>query len=145
MKIKALLILLILSTTLFSSNIDKFASYMGYYRDYDKALNKAKEENKILFVAQVSDYCSWCRKLERKTLQNSTVAIKINQNFIPLIIDRNIDKENYPKHLYSKRVPNIYFINPNNEKIMKEIPGYTKKNDFIVILDDFLSKQSDKK
>lgn len=142
MKINSLLFLLILTSTLFASNIDKFASYMGYYRDYDEALSKAKRENKILFVTQVSDYCSWCRKLERKTLQNLTVAIKINQNFIPLIIDRKIDKNKYPEFLYSKIVPKIYFIDPNNEKILKEIPGYETKKDFLIILDNFLSKQS---
>ncbi len=140
MNAKSLLFLLIISSTLFGSNIDKFASYMGYYRDYNEALNKAKEENKILFIVQVGDYCSWCRKLERKTLQNSIVAVKINQNFISLIIDRNIDKGRYPNALYSKRVPNIYFIDSRNEKIIKEVAGYKTKNDFIIILDNFLSK-----
>lgn len=138
-----LLLLLLINSVLFGAKIDKFASHMGYFRDYKEALTLAKKENKILFVVQVSDYCPWCRKFERKTLQYSAIAIKINQNFISVVLDRDIDKGKYPEKLYSDRIPTTYFIDSNNEEVLKESMGYIKKKDFIVILDEFLSEYGD--
>ena len=142
---KILLMLLLIYSTLFGAKIDEFASHMGYYRDYNKALAQAKKENKTLFIVQVSDYCPWCRKFERKTLQYSTIAIKINQNFIPLVLDRGLDKGKYPQKYYSDRIPTTYFVDPNNEKIIKESMGYIKKKDFVIILNEYLLKYGAKK
>lgn len=73
-----------LSLALFGAHIDEFASNMGYHRDYKSALAQAKKENKVIMMVLVGDYCPWCRKFERKTLQRAMVAIIYRKILYPL-------------------------------------------------------------
>ena len=128
---KLFIVLFTLTFTLFGAHIDDFASNMGYYRDYDKAMIQAKKENKPIMLVVVGDYCPWCRKFERKTLQKAKVAINIQQNFIPVIVDKNHDQMNYPEEYYSKVVPTVYFIEPKKEEMVFESLGYVKRAEFL--------------
>ena len=136
---KIIFTLLFVISTLFSAHIDEFASNMGYYRDYDKALEKAKIENKPVMLVVVGDYCPWCRKFERKTLQKQKIAFKVQKDFIPVIVDKNLDKEKYPKKYFPAVVPNVYFINPHKNESMFESLGYVKKKPYAKNLNRALS------
>jgi len=137
---KLLIVLFMLSITLFGAHIDEFASNMGYYRDYDKATVQAKKENKPIMLVVVGDYCPWCRKFERKTLQRAAVAINVQQNFIPVIVDKKYDQKHYPKEYYSKRIPTVYFIEPKKQTRVFESLGYVKRADFLNTLNEVISK-----
>ncbi|MDD2790440.1 MAG: thioredoxin family protein [Sulfurimonas sp.] len=143
MKIFALLFALAFG--LFGAEIDEFSTTMGYYREYDQALAVAKKENKPLMLVMVGDYCPWCRKFERKTLQREAVALKVNANFVSLVVDRNLDKDKYPARYYAKRIPTVYFINPSNEETLFESLGYVKKDEFMGTLDDALTSYKGEK
>ncbi len=129
-----------LGVSLFGAHIDEFAKNMGYYRDYESALVQAKKENKVIMMVLVGDYCPWCRKFERKTLQRAMVAINIQKNFIPLIVDKNLDKENYPEIYSQTSVPAVNFIEPKTQKTIFKSLGYVKKDEYQIILSDALSK-----
>jgi thiol:disulfide interchange protein len=129
-----------IALTLFSAEIDEFASNMGYYRDYDTALVQAKKENKVLMLVVVGDYCPWCRKFERKTLQREAVALNIQQNFISVIVDRNLDKQSYPKKYYAPRIPSVYFIEPKQEMQVFESLGYVQQDEYQETLNEILVK-----
>ena len=60
---KFLISLLTMFTLLSAANIDKFASEVGYQRDYDSALKLAKEQKKMLMLLVVGDYCPWSKKI----------------------------------------------------------------------------------
>ncbi|NCO01556.1 MAG: thioredoxin family protein [Epsilonproteobacteria bacterium] len=137
---KSFVLLFALTLTLFCAQIDEFASNMSYYRDYDTALLQAKKENKPIMLVLVGDYCPWCRKFERKTLQRESIARKVQENFIPVIVDRNLDKENYPKLYYSPRIPTVHFIEPNKERKIFESLGYVQIDEYRDTLDTALTK-----
>ena len=122
--------------TLYASHIDEFAKNMGYERDYEKALEQAKSEKKLLMLVMVSDYCPWCRKMERKTLSMAPVAIKMHRDFVALIVDRNHEKEFYPKEYYTPRIPTVFFIDPEKEEQIYESIGYVGYKDFKATLED---------
>ena len=131
---KFILLFFTLTLTLFSAHIDDFASNMGYAREYNTALAQAKKENKVIMLVLVGDYCPWCRKFERKTLQRATIAINIQKNFIPVIVDKNLDKEKYPEKYYTSVVPTVRFIDPKKDMQISESVGYKKRNDYELIL-----------
>jgi len=120
--------------TLFAAHIDEFASNMGYHRDYKSALSQAKKEDKVIMLVLVGDYCPWCRKFERKTLKRAKVAINIQNNFIPVIVDKYLDKGKYPKKYFSQVVPTVYFIEPKKEEQIFESLGYIKRNEYQELL-----------
>lgn len=138
---KLFISLLLISLTLWSANLDDFASEQGYYRDYDTALAVAKKEQKVLMLVMVADYCPWCRKLERKTLSAPAVSSKIKAHFVPVIVDRNLDKAHYPKAYDTPRIPVAFFISPKSETLLYESIAYVKKKDFLPVLDEVLAMQ----
>ena len=125
-------------TFAFSAQLDKFASEVQYSRDYNSALKQAKEQNKLLMLVVVGDYCPWCKKFERKTLNSSLIQGQVEKDFIPVIIDKAKDKGNYPPEFYSKLIPTVFFINPKTQKHVYESLGYSKKTVFAVDMDQAL-------
>lgn len=121
----------LLVASLFGANIDEFASQMAYYRDYDTALLEAQKKNKPIMLVVVGDYCPWCRKFERQTLEKNEVAIYVEDHFIPVIVDRNLDKEHYPPMYHSLRIPTVFFIEPKRQELLFESMGYVKQAEFL--------------
>jgi len=127
---KTLLVLLIMLTTLYSAKIDEFAAKVNYERDYKTALQKAQKENKMLMLLVVADYCPWCKKFEKKTLMNSSVKKIINDNFIPVVIDKLKEKGSFPKEYASPFIPAVYFIDPVTQKPLHNTLAYMTKKDY---------------
>ncbi|CAA6813412.1 MAG: Thymidylate kinase (EC [uncultured Sulfurovum sp.] len=62
----------------------------------EKALKKAKKENKIIFLSIGYSTCHWCHVMEHESFENEEVAQVLNKDFISIKVDReeypNIDK-----------------------------------------------------
>ena len=54
----------------------------------DEALSKAKRENKIIFLSIGYSTCHWCHVMAHETFENDEAAEILNQNFIPIKVDR---------------------------------------------------------
>ena len=128
---KFLLTLLLLTLTLFSANVDKYAKQMGYERDYSIALAKAKKQNKPLMMVLGSSYCPWCRKFERDTLSSKQVSSYIKKETIALLVDNRHDIKSFPKEFRTSFTPKVFFINPKTQKSFYETTAYMKKIEFL--------------
>ncbi len=128
---KFLLTLLLLTLTLFSANVDKYAKQMGYERDYNIALAKAKKQNKPLMMVLGSSYCPWCRKFERDTLSSKQVSSYIKKETIALLVDNRHDIKSFPKEFRTSFTPKVFFINPKTQKSFYETTAYMKKIEFL--------------
>lgn len=132
-------IFLLLLTTLsftYAAHIDEFASKAGYLRDFTTALEIAKKQKKMVMLLVVADYCPWCKKFERKTLQTSEVDAKVKENFIPVVIDKY--KDTYPQEFKSPVIPSVFFIDPTTKKPLMSTVAYMKKKEFISNINDAL-------
>lgn len=54
---------------------------------YQEALNKAKKENKLLFVDCYTSWCGPCKMLANEVFTNNEVADYFNANFVSLKVD----------------------------------------------------------
>lgn len=54
----------------------------------EKSLEKAKKENKLLLVSIGYSACHWCHVMEHESFEDSLVAAKTNQYFVPIKVDR---------------------------------------------------------
>lgn len=55
------------------------------------ALEKAKKENKLLFVSIGYFACHWCHVMQRESYADKGVAQKLNKNYISIKVDRELN------------------------------------------------------
>lgn len=61
---------------------------VDWYPWSDEALERAKKENKLIFLSVGYSTCYWCHVMERKVFSNSEIAKMMNKDFINIKIDR---------------------------------------------------------
>ncbi|WP_324170887.1 thioredoxin family protein [Sulfurimonas sp.] len=142
---KIFITLLLLITFCNAAKIDKFASEVGYFRDYYSALKIAKEQNKPVMLVVVGDYCPWCKKFERKALKSPLIRKRVKQYFIPVVIDNKRDIGKYPKEFHTKLLPTVYFINQNTGEKILRVLGYSRKTTFSNTMDEVIKTYKKKK
>ena len=54
----------------------------------EEALEKAKQEDKIILVSIGYSACHWCHVMERESFENETVAKLMNDHFVNIKVDR---------------------------------------------------------
>ncbi len=59
-----------------------------WYPWNDEALERAKKENKPIFLSVGYSTCYWCHVMEREVFSNPEIAEQMNKNFINIKIDR---------------------------------------------------------
>lgn len=53
-----------------------------------EALELAKKSNRLIFISIGYAACHWCHVMERESFENQEVASILNENFVPIKIDR---------------------------------------------------------
>ena len=53
-----------------------------------EALARAKAENKPIMLSIGYSACHWCHVMERESFENDAIAQLMNENFIPIKVDR---------------------------------------------------------
>lgn len=61
---------------------------VNWYPWGEEALQKAKQENKLLIISIGYAACHWCHVMEHESFEDTTVARIMNENFICIKVDR---------------------------------------------------------
>ena len=54
----------------------------------EEAIQKAKEENKLIFLSVGYSTCHWCHVMEKESFENESVAELMNSDFVSIKVDR---------------------------------------------------------
>lgn len=69
---------------------------VDWYPWCEEAIQKAKNENKLIFLSVGYSTCHWCHVMEKESFENEEVAKVMNEHFINIKVDReerpDIDK-----------------------------------------------------
>ncbi|WP_126457013.1 thioredoxin domain-containing protein [Sulfuriflexus mobilis] len=57
----------------------------------EQAVAAARKENKLLFVSIGYFACHWCHVMQRESYQDAAIATKLNRDFIPIKVDRELN------------------------------------------------------
>jgi uncharacterized protein YyaL (SSP411 family) len=98
---------------------------LHWYPWCDEAFNRAKDENKPIFISIGYSSCHWCHVMEREVFENEAIASFMNKHFISIKVDReerpDIDKYYQEVHLLLNRRPGGWptsiFCTPQNKPI----------------------------
>ncbi|XP_064071862.1 spermatogenesis-associated protein 20 isoform X3 [Vanessa tameamea] len=61
---------------------------VDWYPWCQEAIDKAKEENKLIFLSVGYSTCHWCHVMEKESFENEDVAKVMNEHFINIKVDR---------------------------------------------------------
>lgn len=112
------------------------------YELFDKALEKAKAEDKIVMIKASAAHCHYCVKMDREVMVDSSVKKALNKNFVPVEVD--ISKKRLPLGLRADMTPTFFFIDKES-KVIKTIPGAWNVEDFLEILNEVTQLKGEKK
>jgi len=110
---------------------------ISWYHNYDKAVRKAKVQDKPIMIDFYTDWCGWCKKLDKDTFANKKVS-SLSEYFICIKV--NADKDKKTKNKYKvNSYPTILFLD-SKENPVWHIPGYVGPGDFAKAMDIVLKK-----
>lgn len=123
---------------------------------FEDALAKAKAENKRVIVDVYTDWCGWCKKMDKDVYGNKEIKKLVKENFVFVKLDaesseiinyigRKYTGEELALYFEATGYPTTVFLEPDGSIIkfkydsvtMKNIPGYFKKSEFRKILNFF--------
>ena len=111
---------------------------------YDKGLELAAKENKPVMVDFYTNWCGYCKKMDRETFTNDAVAKYLNDNFVIVKVnaesnetvatsDGSLSERQLSQSFGVRGYPAYWFLKSNGEKI-SNVPGYVPADKFITIL-----------
>ena len=83
MKLKALLFVFIVWGSFGFVQAPQPNSELEWY-GFTEGMELAKKEGKIALIDVYTDWCGWCKVMDKKTFADAGIVKKINQDFIPI-------------------------------------------------------------
>lgn len=110
--------------------------------DWHKARAQAAEQKKMLLVDFYTDWCSWCKEMDRTTFRDSAVAAFVNEHFVPLSIDAEKGlgitvATKYRVNAY----PSYGYFTHDGKLIMKSL-GFAPAEDYMKVLRDVVARNA---
>jgi uncharacterized protein YyaL (SSP411 family) len=119
-------------------------NWYGWTEGYEKGNN----EGKIMLIDAYTDWCGWCKRMDRDTYSNPDVISFINKHFIAIKFNPEIENVTYDVdgqkvqggQLYymltqgqSHGFPTTYFLLPKQKSMLYD-QGYRNSTDFLELL-----------
>jgi uncharacterized protein YyaL (SSP411 family) len=67
---------------------DLFICILIRYPWGQEAFDKAKQENKLIFLSVGYSTCHWCHVMERESFEDEEIGRILNDNFVSIKVDR---------------------------------------------------------
>jgi len=124
--------------------------------EYVDGYNKAKAENKILLVDAYTDWCGWCKVMDRETYTNAEVIAALNNEFVCVKFNPEVEKKHKfgAYNLSSNELlywlangqpggyPTSYFIfNPAKNDKRASQAGYLPPDQFLNLLGEVIKRK----
>jgi len=126
------------------------------WMDFAEGYTKAKAENKILLVDAYTDWCSWCKVMDRETYTNAQVIAVLNNEFVCVKFNPEVEKKHKfgAYNLSSNELlywlangqpggyPTSYFIfNPAKNDKRASQAGYLPPDQFLNLLGEVIKRK----
>jgi len=123
--------------------------------DWNEGVIKAKREGKIALIDTYTDWCHWCKVMDKNTYTSETIIALINKEFVPIKFNPELDKKyiNGNDTLSGRQLlsalsggnssgyPTTYFY-LTKKNIMYQEAGYIEPVRFELLLKEVLAEHS---
>jgi len=106
------------------------AAGFTWNEDWDKSLEEAQKANKLVLVDVYTDWCGWCKRLDRDTYSDPDVSKYLGEKFV--CIKANAEKPKFRKKIAPFNVtgfPAILVLEPSG-KLKGRMDGYLPPKEF---------------
>ena len=125
-------------------NAGAFAA-VDWGHDYDAALTTAKKDKKLVMVDLYTDWCGWCKKLDKDTYSDKAVEAKLTKDFIAVKVNPEKSQRDakLSRDFGTTGYPHIVFVDADGKKV-SEIGGYLPAAQFLEQLNKISEKATKK-
>jgi len=121
------------------------ASERVVWSELDPALVEAKRAQKPLLVDVYTDWCGWCKRMDKTTYADPEVRDYVQSAFVPARVNAEDDKRSasylgetrtYRQFADTFRIsgyPTTLFLAPDGQ-LITQLPGYVKPGAFLTVL-----------
>lgn len=124
--------------------------------DFEEGMEKAKKEKKSLLIDAYTDWCGWCKVMDKETYKDAKVIAKLNESFVAVKFNPELDKKyNVDGGVKNGEgllmwlaqgnpggFPTSYFIFTPWKSMERGMqPGYLPPSDFVKLLNFVLTKK----
>ncbi len=107
-------------------------------------VNLAKKGHKFVLIDLYTDWCGWCKRLDRDTYSDSSVAALLNKDFVCVKLDAEDGGEGqaFAKQHKVRGYPCIIVLGFNG-KVRTTSYGYKNVQDFTELLHGIVGREAD--
>jgi len=139
---KILFSILMLISILFIANI-ALSQVTFHDGDLPSASKKAEEDKKYIMIDFYTEWCGWCKELDKNVYTNKEVGKYLNAKCINIKIDADSEKGSKIAGLYSvSGYPTIVFTDSSGKEVGK-IVGYKPPEGFLKTAKEYLGEIKD--
>ncbi len=120
------------------SRPDAGAAALPWERDLPTALARAGSEKKLVMVDFYTDWCKWCKQLDRTTLSDADVQRALGR-FVSVRLNAEKDGRDVAERFNVDGYPTILFLDAGGGEVGR-IPGYMEPGPVLAELQDIVKK-----
>lgn len=145
-----ILLISVISLPLWAQNTGVKVNWLTF----EEAVEKSKTEKKKIFIDVYTDWCGWCKVMDRETFGNEKIAKYLNENFYPVKLnaeqkeDITVNGQTFKWVASGTRgyhqlaaallqgklsYPTVVFLD-ENFNMLQPLPGYQKPEQFDPII-----------
>lgn len=118
---------------------------------FEEAIAANAQNPKMLLVDVYTDWCGWCKKMDKETFTDPKVIAHINKNFYAVKMNAEDTKRTFDfmgkeyteatmaAAMRVRSYPNFVIIEPKLQNIA-QLPGYRAPDAFLAGLNDLVEK-----
>lgn len=134
MKTRILLLAFLLLATALSAQIPFMQQ-----PDWNDVLRQAKKENKFIFLDAYTEWCSWCKTMDKNTFPDSAVVQFMNKHFVCVKMEMETDFGVALAMKYRVFGFPSFLVFAIDGRFVGRMLGYKKPDEFIAAVNEVLS------
>jgi thiol:disulfide interchange protein len=100
--------------------------------DFSAALSRAKKEKRLVMVDFYTDWCGWCKKLDKETFGDARVAEAL-RDVIPIRLNAEKGGEAVAEQYRVRGFPTVIFISGTGE-VVEKVEGYVGADEMLKVV-----------